>query len=221
MKCEITNIVADLRAAAVVPIVQADSIADAQWVVKTLNDGGIDIFEVSLATPGSVGLIRELASEAHMRVGVGSVTRGKDAARALEAGATFVASSQLRRELPAICRQAKVPCILEAMTPTEIARCAELQAAAVKLFPISAIGGPDYVRAIREIYPSLPLAPSGGIQIEDVHSYLNAGADFVGISSNLVDASDIAKRDSAAVYDRAAQVVGSLEGRQREHAAVA
>ena len=110
---------------------------------------------------------------------------------------------------------------VKAMTPTEIARCAELQAAAVKLFPISAIGGPDYVRAIREIYPSLPLAPSGGIQIEDVHSYLNAGADFVGISSKLVDASDIAKRDSAAVYDRAAQVVGSLEGRQREHAAVA
>ena len=221
MKCEITNIVADLRAAAVVPIVQADSTADAEWIVRTLYDGGIDVFEVSLTTPGSVGLIRELASDPHMRIGAGAVTRGRDAARVLEAGATFLVSSQLRRELPAICLQAKVPCILGAMTPTEIARCAELKVAAVKLFPISAMGGPDYVTAIREIYPSLPLVPTGGIRIEDVHSYLDAGADFVGISSKLVDANDIARRDSAAVCNRAAQVVESLHGRQRERAAVA
>ena len=104
---------------------------------------------------------------------------------AVEAGAQACVSPALAPEVIEACREAGVPAIPGAMTPTEIETAWRLGAEMVKVFPAS-VGGPDYVRAIRAPLPDIPLVPTGGVGIGDAAQYLAAGAVAVGIGSPLL-----------------------------------
>jgi 2-dehydro-3-deoxyphosphogluconate aldolase/(4S)-4-hydroxy-2-oxoglutarate aldolase len=77
-----------------------------------------------------------------------------------------------------------VPCLPGALTPSEVVAVWNAGAAAVKLFPAS-IGGAQYLRDIRAPLPDIPLIPTGGVGIDDVAGYLEAGAVAVGLGSPL------------------------------------
>src|SRR4029450_4113439 len=70
-----------------------------------------------------------------------------------------------------------------ALTPTEVAAAWAAGATAVKVFPVSAVGGPGYVKAVRAPLPEVPLVPTGGIGVDDIGAYLAAGAAAVGLGS--------------------------------------
>jgi 2-dehydro-3-deoxyphosphogluconate aldolase/(4S)-4-hydroxy-2-oxoglutarate aldolase len=57
-------------------------------------------------------------------------------------------------------------------------------ATAVKLFPASA-GGPAYLKALRDPFPTMPLVPVGGVTLDLVPAYLIAGAVAVGVGGPL------------------------------------
>jgi hypothetical protein len=54
-----------------------------------------------------------------------------------------------------------VPVVPGALTPSEILRAMALGASAVKLFPVSSVGGPEYVRAVLEPIPDARFVVSG------------------------------------------------------------
>jgi 2-dehydro-3-deoxyphosphogluconate aldolase/(4S)-4-hydroxy-2-oxoglutarate aldolase len=54
------------------------------------------------------------------------------------------------------------------------------------VFPAVSAG---YIRDIRAPLPHIPLMPTGGITIENIRSFKDAGAIAFGIGSALVDAS--------------------------------
>jgi 2-dehydro-3-deoxyphosphogluconate aldolase / (4S)-4-hydroxy-2-oxoglutarate aldolase len=61
---------------------------------------------------------------------------------------------------------------------------------AVKLFP-AGLGGVEYLRALRQPFPDVPLVPVGGVDADATAAYLRAGAVAVGVGSPLVgDAAD-------------------------------
>jgi 2-dehydro-3-deoxyphosphogluconate aldolase / (4S)-4-hydroxy-2-oxoglutarate aldolase len=55
----------------------------------------------------------------------------------------------------------------------------------VKLFPAS-VGGPAYLRAVKAPLPEVPLVPTGGVGLEEIGRYLDAGALAVGLGGPLV-----------------------------------
>jgi 2-dehydro-3-deoxyphosphogluconate aldolase/(4S)-4-hydroxy-2-oxoglutarate aldolase len=71
----------------------------------------------------------------------------------------------------------------------------------VKIFPVSAMGGPSYIKALLAPLPEVPLMPSGGVSIEDIPAYRAAGAAAVGISSPLLG--DLSTVELQVVADRA------------------
>jgi 2-dehydro-3-deoxyphosphogluconate aldolase/(4S)-4-hydroxy-2-oxoglutarate aldolase len=55
----------------------------------------------------------------------------------------------------------------------------------VKLFPAS-VGGLAYLRAGKAPLPEVPLVPTGGVGLEEIGRYLDAGALAVGLGGPLV-----------------------------------
>jgi len=78
-----------------------------------------------------------------------------------------------------------IPVLAGAFTPTEALTAMGLGAAAVKLFP-SALGGPAYLRALRDPLPDVPFVPVGGVDVSLAAEYLAVGAIAVGVGSPLV-----------------------------------
>ena len=102
-----------------------------------------------------------------------------------------------------------IPVLAGAFTPTEVLTALSLGATAVKLFP-SSIGGPAYLRALRDPLPDVPFVPVGGVDAALAAEYLAAGAVAVGIGSPLVG--DAARGgDLDALRERAAKFLTVAE----------
>ncbi len=92
-----------------------------------------------------------------------------------------------------------------ALTPTEIVAAWASGATAVKLFP-ARLGGPGYLRDIREPLPDIPIVPTGGVSAENVPDWFAAGAAAVGVGGTLIgDALD--GGDLSALAARAAELI--------------
>ncbi|MGC1183955.1 MAG: bifunctional 4-hydroxy-2-oxoglutarate aldolase/2-dehydro-3-deoxy-phosphogluconate aldolase [Candidatus Dormiibacterota bacterium] len=150
---------------------------------------GIGSVEITVATPGVFELIRELRSRQDLgqkcSFGAGTVTDAELASRAVEAGAQYLVTPYLVPAVAEVAHQARVPLVMGALTPTEIARAEELGSKLVKVFPAAPVGGPAYIRALRGPMPKSPVWVSGGVEVEESLEYLRAGADVVGLTNDL------------------------------------
>lgn len=192
-----------------IPVIRTQTRAHAEQVVWWLAEAGIRIFEITLTTPGAMELITALSEESDLLIGAGTVMRKTDAEEALAAGARFVVSPRLAEPVVQICKAAGSAVICGALTPSEIGEAADFGADAVKVFPINAMGGASYLRSVREVYPHVPLVPTGGIRIDDLASYFDAGAFALGVGGALVDKAAIERGDSGPIKAAAATLVAS------------
>jgi 2-dehydro-3-deoxyphosphogluconate aldolase/(4S)-4-hydroxy-2-oxoglutarate aldolase len=71
-----------------------------------------------------------------------------------------------------------------AFTPTEVCTAWRSGVTAVKLIPAGRLGT-GYLRDLRAPLPDIPLIPTGGIGLEDIGEWLDAGAAAVGLGSVL------------------------------------
>ncbi|NYI03723.1 bifunctional 4-hydroxy-2-oxoglutarate aldolase/2-dehydro-3-deoxy-phosphogluconate aldolase [Allostreptomyces psammosilenae] len=167
-------------------IVRGRSAHAALHTVLTLVEEGVDLIEVSLNTDDACGVIakavRSVGQDAF--IGAGTVVTRHDLLRAQDAGATWVVTPVVGEGVTAAVEQG-LPVLAGALTPTEAATAMAAGATAVKLFPAS-IGGPAYLRALKDPFPDLPLVPVGGVDAQAIPEYFAAGALAVGVGSPLV-----------------------------------
>ncbi|GGV87689.1 bifunctional 4-hydroxy-2-oxoglutarate aldolase/2-dehydro-3-deoxy-phosphogluconate aldolase [Streptomyces griseoloalbus] len=175
-----------LRRTRLAAIVRGSDADAALRTVLALLDEGVALVEVSLNTTDALGVIRRAVAEAGpaARVGAGTVLTEDEVARAREAGATWIVTPALSESVAASVR-AGLPVLAGALTPTEAVAARRAGADAVKLFPAS-LGGPSYLKALRDPFPDLPLVPVGGVDLTSAGQYLAYGAVAVGVGSPLV-----------------------------------
>ena len=152
-----------------------------------LSEGGITCVEVTLTTPRALSVIEELRSTLgdSAEIGAGTVMTVADLEDACAAGATYTLSPCVDREVLDRAQELGTPHIPGAATPTEVATAWKAGAAAVKVFPASQLGGPPFLRALRDPFPEIILIPTGGVDEAQVADYLRAGAAAVGIGNPL------------------------------------
>ena len=175
--------------------------------MEWLNDAGFRTFELAASIKGIDDLVSELSSDVGLDIGVGMVTDGHQASTCIEAGASYIASPGIVSEIVVPCRQAGVVCLLGASTPSEVLRAVELGADGVKVFPVNCLGGAPYIKTLNAVFADVPLAPAGGIEIDQIAPYLKAGAAFIGIGRKLVDAKALCSGDKDAIIDAAANAL--------------
>lgn len=175
----------ELAADRLMPIVRSSSREIAGLIGHTLIERGYTLLEISLTTPGALDVIREL-SDAHpgVRVGAGTVLRPEQSADAHAAGAQFIVTPGLAPSIEAAA-ELGLPVLAGALTPTEIIAAVDRGVTAVKLFPAE-LGGPAYFSALRAPLPDVPLIPVGGVTVETGEAYLRRGALGLGLGSPLI-----------------------------------
>lgn len=191
----------------VIAILRAPTAARFAEVTAVLHDSGITAVEFTLNSPGALDAMRECAGSAHP-VGAGTVLTAVDAARAVDAGAAYLITPTVCREVITEGLRMGVPVICGAFTPTEIHSAWQAGATMVKVFPAS-VGGPGYLKAIRGPLNEIPLVPTGGIGLADARAYLDAGAKALGMGSPLVGDACIGG-DLDALRERASAVRKAL-----------
>lgn len=151
-----------------------------------LVESGIRFLEVSLVTTDALHVITEVARRAPdgCTIGAGTVLTREDVARAQDAGARFMVTPAVTESVAESVARG-IPVLAGAFTATEVVTALSLGVTAVKLFPAS-LGGPAYLRALRDPLPDVPFVAVGGVDAALAAEYLSVGALAVGIGSPLV-----------------------------------
>jgi 2-dehydro-3-deoxyphosphogluconate aldolase/(4S)-4-hydroxy-2-oxoglutarate aldolase len=182
-----------LEQVGLVPVVRTASAELALQAVDALLLSGIAVAEITLTVPDAIGVIREVKERygAKLIAGAGTVCNADEARAAVEAGASFVVSPGFDPEIVRAAHALDVPAIPGVLTPTEIMAAMRAGADWVKIFPCAAVGGAQYLRALRGPFPGLKLMPTGGITLTSVPEYIAAGATALGVGSELVDPKEL------------------------------
>lgn len=192
-----------LRDTGVVAILRAAHAARAEAVVETLVAHGIRCLELTMTTRGALDVVAALAARLPREVdlGVGTVLTAEEVRRAADAGARFVVSPTVVPDVVGAATEVGLASYPGALSPTELATAWDCGASAVKLFPAGPLG-PGYLRAVRAPLPDIPVIPTGGIAIDTVPAWMDAGALAVGLGGPLVGDALADDGDLAALADR-------------------
>lgn len=196
-----------IRAGRVIAIGRNLEPATVLSIGQALIDGGVRAFEVTLNSRGAIGAIARLVERfgpEELLIGAGTVLDLEQAGEAVDAGAQFLVMPNTDLDLVRWAAERQIPAFPGAFTPTEILGAWRAGAAAVKLFPASAVG-PSFVRELRGPLPEIPLVPTGGVTIENATAFIAAGALAVGMGSWLT-----AGGDPAVIRERAALLTATL-----------
>jgi 2-dehydro-3-deoxyphosphogluconate aldolase/(4S)-4-hydroxy-2-oxoglutarate aldolase len=200
-----------LAAVPLVAILRAAGAGRFLEVGRVLYEAGVRGIEVTLTSEGALEAFGRLREElpGDALLGVGTVRSVADAELAVAAGAGYLVAPDLRPEVVGWAVERGLAVVPGALTPTEVAAAWAAGATAVKVFPVSAVGGPAYVKAVRAPLPEVPLVPTGGVGIDDIGDYLDAGAAAVGLGSPLLGDAGDPDGDLAALADRARRAVAA------------
>lgn len=174
----------------IVPVVRASSRREARMAVDAICAGGIPIAEITMTVPGAIDVIADLARTmaSDLLVGAGTVLDAQTAQRCLEAGAQFIVSPGFDLETVAQVKRSGKLMMAGALTPTEVIASWKAGSDFVKIFPCGTVGGAKYIKALKGPLPRVPMVPTGGVNLETAADFLRAGADALGVGSELVSA---------------------------------
>lgn len=194
-------------------VVRTATADQALGVSRALYQGGISLLEITLTIPDAVDVLRTLVQELGPDVlpGAGSVTSAAQAREVIGAGARFVVSPVLVKEIAPVCAAAGGVSVLGAFTPSEMIEATAAGADYVKVFPADAAGGPAYFRAVLAPLPHLRLLPSGGVKLDNLAAYLDAGAVALALGSDLAPTALVQAGDWNGVTARARTYVAALD----------
>lgn len=194
-----------------VAIIRSSSSEQLAGVARALYEGGIDIVEVTLTVPRALEIISDVRRELGEKVllGAGTVLDPETARAALLAGAEFIVSPAVNRDVIALCNRYGKLVMPGAFTPTEILTAWEAGADVVKVFPAD-VGGPAYLKAVAAPLPQVRLMPTGGVNLETLRAFVEAGACAVGLGSALVEQQAVREGNFARIRNLAKQYVALM-----------
>jgi 2-dehydro-3-deoxyphosphogluconate aldolase/(4S)-4-hydroxy-2-oxoglutarate aldolase len=170
--------------------------------------GGFRVVEVTMSVPGAMELVRELARDDQLLVGVGTILTLEQARAAADAGARFLVSPIVDPEVIAEARRLGCVAIPGGQTPTELCAAHRAGAPLQKLFPAS--GGPDWLRAVLAPLPFLRVIPTSGVTAENAADWLAAGAYAVGCVRTLFAPEDLSARAWDRIEERARGLLAAV-----------
>lgn len=190
-------------------VVSAASAESALRASEAAIIGGVRLLEIALTTPGGFRVISDLRHRYGDRatIGAGSVMTFEQIDRAVKSGAHFVSMPHTSIPLIDLCHKSRLPVITGALTPTEAANAWSLNAPAVKIYPASSLGGPDYIGALTSKMAGVRLIAAGGVGPENIIDYFAAGALAIAVGSRLFTRGDLQNENYAAIAERARGII--------------
>ena len=170
-----------------VAIVRTNSSDQAARVAEACARGGAAAIEITFTVPEATAVIEALAKQYgsdEILIGAGTVLDPETARIAILAGAQYIVSPSVSPETARLCNRYQIPYMPGAGTMREIVDAMECGADIVKLFPGETLG-PAFVKAVKGPLPQASLMPTGGVTVDNVAEWIQAGAVAVGVGGSL------------------------------------
>jgi 2-dehydro-3-deoxyphosphogluconate aldolase/(4S)-4-hydroxy-2-oxoglutarate aldolase len=198
----------------VVPVLRYADAESALYAADIAIRAGFESIELTWTIPNVLDVLRNLRQQhgASILLGVGTLMDVDQAQRALDAGADFLVSPGLATDLVEPAHEAGKLCLLGAFTPSEVMAAIRARADIVKIFPADT-GGAAHLAALRAVFATTLFCPTGGVSTQNMHDYLRAGANLVGIGSSLYDKQAFAARDTDRLLQAARQTLEAAHGK--------
>ena len=120
-----------------------------------------------------------------MIVGAGTVMEATTARLAIMSGAQFIVANMMSDEVASICNLYQIPYAPGCTTMTEANHALSIGSAFIKRFPISNTYGTQLVGLFKTPTPWMPLMISGGINLDNLETWVRSGAECYGMGSLL------------------------------------
>ncbi len=183
------ELVTRIRDNGLVAVVRADSAEKAYRIFDACIEGGVAAIEITFTVPGAHKIIEDLASKytsGDIILGAGTVLDPETARIAILSGAQYIVSPNVNLDTIKLCNRYQVPSMPGAMTIKEILEAMEAGADIIKIFPGN-LFGPAIIKSVMGPIPQAPMMPTGGVSIETVKDWIEAGAVAVGAGSSLTN----------------------------------
>ena len=202
MKENLINLLAEEK---ILPILRCK---DAQLMIdraKALIDAGIKVIEINVENPTIYKAIEEISKYAN--VCAGGIITSLQAEAAILSGAKILSSPIFSMNLVKISKDKQIPYIAGTSTANEAYNAWKARIPLIKIYPITAMGGAMYIEDLLRPMPFLNVMPLGNVKVDEIQSYINAGASVVGIGRDLYDGLSLSE-----ITDRAKRVIRDLKG---------
>jgi 2-dehydro-3-deoxyphosphogluconate aldolase/(4S)-4-hydroxy-2-oxoglutarate aldolase len=204
----------------IIPAVRVSSAEDALFAAEAVSRGGIPIVEVTVTVPDAHKVISHLVQNApEVIVGAGGVSDVETARRCLDAGAKFLTSDGLDFETVNFAVNNNIIIFPGVLTPTEIVTAWKLGPDFLKVVPCGQVGGASYIRALKAMFPNVPLIAAGGVNQQTASSFILAGAIALGIGAELIPMEAIQMRQPDRIAELARRFTGFVSSARSQSAA--
>ncbi len=157
----------------VIPVIVIDRVQDAVPLARALVAGGVKVLEVTLRTPVALDCIRAMVAEVpEAIVGAGTVRSIADARAALAAGCRFAVSPGYTTVVGRACTDIGLPLLPGVATASEVMTANADGYRFLKLFPATAVGGVQLLKAFASPFHDVAFCPTGGITPETAPQFL-------------------------------------------------
>jgi len=209
-------IIQALREIGLVPVLRAESEAQALALADAIAAGGVTVLEVTMTVPGAIRVMRRLSEDRpDILIGAGTVLDAETARICMLEGAKFIVSPALNLKTIEMCHRYSVPVLPGALTPTEVVTAWQAGADVVKIFPASSMGGAKYLKNLKAPLPQVEMIPTGGVSLATAAEFLEAGAFALGVGADLVDAKAIAQGKPEIVTENARKYLAIVRAHRK------
>jgi 2-dehydro-3-deoxyphosphogluconate aldolase / (4S)-4-hydroxy-2-oxoglutarate aldolase len=171
-----------------VAIVRTDSPDQAARIADACAEGGVAALEVTFTVPAAASVIENLTKRYRpdqVAIGAGTVLDPETARIALLSGAQFLVSPGLNPDTARLANRYQIPYMPGVATAKEVIDAMECGCDILKVFPGETLG-PTFLKAVKAPLPQAALMPTGGVSIDNVATWIDAGAVAVGVGGNLI-----------------------------------
>jgi len=158
----------------IIPVVKMEKAEDALPLGRALIDGDLPIAEITFRTSAAEESIKTLTGELpELLVGAGTVLTIEQVKKAVSAGAKFIVSPGFNPKIVDYCLKNNIPVTPGINNPTQIEMALERGIEVIKFFPAEASGGLSLLRSMSAPYSGIKFIPTGGINLNNLTSYLS------------------------------------------------
>ena len=187
-------------------------------LATAMYNGGIKLLELTYSANGSISdeetveNIRILSEHfaGKMDIGAGTVLTEKQVELTKKAGGKFIISPDSYDKVIKKTKELGLVSMPGALTPSEIQSAHRAGADFIKLFPIDNLGV-SYLKAVKAPLSHIKFLAVGGVDENNMSTYLKAGVCGFGIGSNIVKKDLIEKGDFDAITKLAKKYVSVVK----------
>ncbi len=157
----------------VLPVIKLENTQLAGKLAQALAKGNLSAAEVTFRTDGADEVIRTMLNHyPDMLVGAGTVLNINQVDKALDAGAKFIVSPGFDDELVDYCIDREGTVFPGCVTSSEVLKAIKRKLSIVKFFPAKQFGGLEMIKALSGPFPGIKFMPTGGINLDNLESFL-------------------------------------------------